>query len=67
MPGEPYSFSALKRAQALGDLKSLQSNKRCVWRVDLGQDVKAGHDRFSKASKTLSHKAQAAPASWLSA
>jgi hypothetical protein len=61
IPGEPYSFSVLK--QALGDLESLERKKLCVLRVGLGKDVKAGPGRFSKASKTLSHKARATPAS----
>jgi hypothetical protein len=63
IPGKPYSFSVLKQAHALGDHESLQSKKHCVLRVDLGPDVKAGLDRFSKALKTLSHKVQATPAS----
>ena len=46
IPGEPYSFSILKQAQALGDLQSLQSKKRRVIRLHLGQDVKAGIDRL---------------------
>ncbi|HEV2352389.1 MAG TPA: bifunctional transaldolase/phosoglucose isomerase [Terriglobia bacterium] len=35
IPGEPYSFSVLKRAQALGDLQSLQSKNRRVIRAHL--------------------------------
>ena len=49
IPGEPYSFSVLAQAQALGDLQSLQSKKRRVVRVNLGGDVKAGLNRLSKA------------------
>jgi glucose-6-phosphate isomerase len=41
IPGEPYSFSVLKQAQALGDLRSLQSKERRVIRVHLGKDVPA--------------------------
>jgi len=63
IPGEPYSFSVLKQAQALGDLQSLQSKKRRVLRVDLGQHVKAGLDRLLKALEASSHRAQATPAS----
>ena len=38
VPGEPYGFSELKAAQALGDLQSLQSRNYPVVRVDLGRD-----------------------------
>jgi len=62
IPGEPYSFSVLKQAQALGDLQSLQNKKRCVVRVHLGQDVKAGHERLSKALEVAAARAQAASA-----
>lgn len=36
IPGEPYSFGILKRAQGLGDLQALQSRGRRVVRLDLG-------------------------------
>jgi hypothetical protein len=39
IPGEPYSFSALKQAQALGDLRSLESKQRRVIRLHLTSDV----------------------------
>jgi transaldolase/glucose-6-phosphate isomerase len=39
IPGEPYTFSVLKQAQALGDLGSLVSKQRRVLRLHLGQDV----------------------------
>jgi glucose-6-phosphate isomerase len=39
IPGEPYSFSVLKQAQALGDLRSLESKQRRVIRLHLGKDV----------------------------
>jgi len=38
IPGEPYTFSALKRAQALGDLESLQSKGRRVVRLHLSEE-----------------------------
>ena len=63
VPGEPYSFSVLKQAQALGDLESLQSKKRRVLRVDLGRDVNAGLARLLKALEATTRGAQAAPAS----
>jgi transaldolase/glucose-6-phosphate isomerase len=37
VPGEPYTFSVLKEAQALGDLESLRSHGRRVMRVRLGR------------------------------
>jgi glucose-6-phosphate isomerase len=63
IPGEPYSFSVLKQAQALGDLQSLQSKARRVLRVDLGQDVKGGLDRLLKALESAIRRAQATSAS----
>ena len=41
VPGEPYSFSILKQAQALGDFRALASRGRRVIRVDLGSDTQA--------------------------
>ncbi|HEX2271967.1 MAG TPA: hypothetical protein VHH35_20660 [Pyrinomonadaceae bacterium] len=46
VPGEPYTFSILKRAQALGDFRALSSRGRRVIRIELGKDVKAGLDRL---------------------
>lgn len=42
IPGQGYGFSTLKRAQALGDLRSLQGRGRRVLRIHLGRDVPAG-------------------------
>ena len=42
VPGEPYTFSILKQAQALGDFRALSSRGRRVVRVDLGSDAVAG-------------------------
>ncbi|HKP45993.1 MAG TPA: hypothetical protein VJT50_05285 [Pyrinomonadaceae bacterium] len=42
IPGEPYSFSTLKDAQALGDFQSLTAHGRRALRVDLGTDVVTG-------------------------
>ena len=46
VPGEPYSFSILKQAQALGDFRSLVAHGRRALRVDLGVDVLAGLQRL---------------------
>lgn len=48
IPGEPYTFSTLKQAQALGDFRSLASRGRRAIRVDLGSDVKGGLTRLYK-------------------
>ena len=56
IPGEPYTFSVLKQAQALGDFQSLSAHGRRAIRVDLGSDVLAGltrlKDLLTKALET---------------
>jgi transaldolase/glucose-6-phosphate isomerase len=42
IPGEPFTFSVLKQAQALGDFQSLASRDRRAIRVHLGSDIVAG-------------------------
>jgi transaldolase/glucose-6-phosphate isomerase len=42
IPGQPYSFSVLKQAQAIGDLQSLTSRRLPVVRVTLGKQPAAG-------------------------
>ncbi len=42
IPGQPYSFSVLKQAQAIGDLQSLTSRRLPVVRVTLGRNPAAG-------------------------
>nr|MBA3242641.1 bifunctional transaldolase/phosoglucose isomerase [Acidobacteriota bacterium] len=46
IPGEPYTFSTLKQAQALGDFRSLATRGRRAIRVELGKDVLAGLNRL---------------------
>ncbi len=46
IPGQPYTFSVLKEAQALGDFRALTSRGRRALRVDLGADVLAGLERL---------------------
>lgn len=46
IPGQPYTFSTLKQAQALGDFRSLSSRGRRAIRIDLGADVLAGLNRL---------------------
>ena len=42
IPDEPYTFSVLKQAQALGDLQSLEERQRRVIRIDLGTGIVSG-------------------------
>jgi hypothetical protein len=46
IPGQPYSFGVLKRAQARGDLGALRAHGCRVLRVDLGMDAQAGIRRL---------------------
>jgi glucose-6-phosphate isomerase len=47
IPDEPYTFSVLKQAQALGDFSSLASRNRRAIRFDLGADAEAGLKKLS--------------------
>jgi glucose-6-phosphate isomerase len=49
IPGEPYSFSVLKLAQALGDFQALEAKQRRVLRAHLTENVRAGLDRLLSA------------------
>jgi transaldolase/glucose-6-phosphate isomerase len=51
LPGQPYSFSVFKRAQAIGDLEALKKHGRRAVRIDLGKDVISGLDALDKAMK----------------
>ena len=46
VPGEPYTFSILKQAQALGDFRALTSRGRRVIRIDAGKDILASLNRL---------------------
>ncbi len=46
IPGKPYPFSVLKRAQALGDYQALRERRRRLLRLHLGQTPDAGLDRL---------------------
>ncbi|HZE64954.1 MAG TPA: hypothetical protein VE056_13810, partial [Pyrinomonadaceae bacterium] len=48
IPGEPYTFSVLKDAQALGDFQSLLAHGRRAIRVDLGDDVLVGLQKLGR-------------------
>jgi transaldolase/glucose-6-phosphate isomerase len=49
IPGEVYSFAALRNAQALGDLQVLRRRGRRVLRVHLGANIEAGLGALAKA------------------
>jgi glucose-6-phosphate isomerase len=49
IPREPFGFSVLKQAQALGDMESLISHGRRALRVDLGPSIGDGLHRVLKA------------------
>ena len=49
VPGEKYSFGAVKAAQARGDFDVLAERHRRALRVHLGADVRAGLARLTKA------------------
>ena len=57
IPGEPYTFGTLIRAQALGDFESLKTHERRVVRIHLGNDVAAG---LRKAIRALRGNARPA-------
>jgi hypothetical protein len=52
IPGAPYTFSVLKRAEAAGDLKSLRSHGRRVVRVHIAGDLDAGLASLADAVST---------------
>jgi glucose-6-phosphate isomerase len=53
VPGEPYTFSVLKRAQALGDLQSLAAHGRRVMRVHIEGDLDAGLQRLTRITEGI--------------
>ena len=52
IPGEAYTFSVLKEAQALGDYRALKARDRRVVKVDLGDDSLSGLERLSEACRS---------------
>lgn len=48
IPGQPYGFSVLKQAQALGDIEALWQRGRRALRVHLGSDATAGLAKLSR-------------------
>jgi len=63
IPGEPYSFGTLIRAQSLGDYESLVAHNRRVIRLHLGRDPLAGLKKIVQTLKGATRRAKdAAPA-----
>ena len=56
VPGEPYSFAALKQAQALGDYEALRSKGLPVLRFHLSARVQAGLDHVTELLKSALDK-----------
>ncbi|MBI4164105.1 MAG: glucose-6-phosphate isomerase [Acidobacteria bacterium] len=56
VPGEPYSFSVLKMAQALGDYEALRSRGRPVIRFHLSARVPGGLDQVTTLFKSAVDK-----------
>lgn len=48
IPGEPYTFTILKQAQALGDFRALVKRGRRVIGIDLGDDTLAGLEALAR-------------------
>ena len=48
IPGQPYGFATLHRAQALGDFLTLAHKQRRVIRVHLGSDIEGGLKRIGE-------------------
>ncbi|HUP46028.1 MAG TPA: bifunctional transaldolase/phosoglucose isomerase, partial [Thermoanaerobaculia bacterium] len=52
IPGEPFGFGALARAQAIGDFQSLAARNRRAVSIDLGEDIERGLERLQETVKT---------------
>jgi hypothetical protein len=63
VPGEPYTFSTLKDAQALGDFSSLAKRDRRALRMHLGKNAVEGLRKLSELLRAAtSHDAQSSSA-----
>jgi transaldolase/glucose-6-phosphate isomerase len=59
IPGEPYTFGTLIRAQALGDHEALLAHGRRVIRLHLGRDVLSGLKKITQTLKGTTRKSRA--------
>jgi transaldolase/glucose-6-phosphate isomerase len=48
IPGKPYTFGVLRRAQAQGDLEALRKHGRRAVRIHLGDDILKGVDELKR-------------------
>jgi hypothetical protein len=48
IPGEPYTFTILKQAQALGDFRALVKRGRRLIGIDLGDNTSRGIARLAE-------------------
>ncbi len=53
IPGQPYTFGMLMRAQALGDFEALRKHRRRVLRVHLSGDAQMGLSALEEALKAV--------------
>jgi glucose-6-phosphate isomerase len=51
IPGRPFTFGQLKRAQSIGDFQSLVSHGRPVVRVHVGSDMESGLDQIIEGTR----------------
>jgi transaldolase/glucose-6-phosphate isomerase len=58
VPGQPYTFSILKQAQALGDYQALASKGRPVLRFHLGTAIQVGLDNLAGLTRAALSKLQ---------
>ncbi|HUP60515.1 MAG TPA: bifunctional transaldolase/phosoglucose isomerase [Thermoanaerobaculia bacterium] len=59
IPGEPFGFGALVRAQAIGDYLSLDNHKRRAISIDLGADIERGLQALLESVKSAVSKVKA--------
>ncbi|HEU4521724.1 MAG TPA: hypothetical protein VFT12_06960, partial [Thermoanaerobaculia bacterium] len=52
IPGEPFGFGALARAQAIGDFQSLASRNRRATSINLGEDIESGLEKLRESVKS---------------
>jgi transaldolase/glucose-6-phosphate isomerase len=53
IPGEPYTFGVLVRAQAIGDYQSLAARNRRLLSINLGSDVERGLETLAATVKKV--------------
>jgi transaldolase/glucose-6-phosphate isomerase len=58
IPGQSYTFSILKQAQALGDFRSLATRASRAIRIDLGADTLAGLRRLQELIGKVAPRAE---------